>query len=93
MKTVLLIGDTIRELRMLRGLTQREVAEATGLKRMTISQIESDYRGVSTPTLAKLAHAFCVPPSYIHLLSDRTDDDVVRRLQRIVRRSLKHSGK
>lgn len=88
MHNELMIGDTIRELRLLKKWTQLQLAEATGLKRLTISQIESNYRGVSTPNLSKLAIALGVPVCYLHLLSDESEDPLVQDFQQLARSSL-----
>lgn len=41
------IGSAVRERRKQRGLTQRELAELTGLPRGAISQLENGWAGVS----------------------------------------------
>lgn len=88
MSEELLIGNTVRELRSRLKMTQLQLADATGLKRLTISQIESGYRGISTPNLSKLAKALKVPVSYLHLLSDESEDPLVKRFQQVARKSL-----
>ena len=52
----------IREIRMLRKLTQEELAELSGVSRVTISQLESgDGKNTTSKTLLKLADALDVP--------------------------------
>ncbi len=47
--------DELKRLRQLRGLTQRELAEATGVDPATLNQIEGGRRAPSVYTLAALA--------------------------------------
>lgn len=86
-RTVLL-GRTVKEIRMAKGLTQRELADLTDLNVLTISQIETDRRGLSANTLQVLADALEVPFSYFYLLSDRSTDPLVRQFQRTARKVL-----
>lgn len=52
----------IREIRVLRKLTQEELAELSGVSRVTISQLESgDGKNTTSKTLLKLADALDVP--------------------------------
>ena len=58
-------GIGIRRLREARGWSQEELAEHAGLNRTFIGEIE---RGTVTPslvTVAKLSHAFGLPPSVL----------------------------
>ena len=84
----MLIGQTVRELRLAKKLKQEELAVLSGLKRLTISQIENDRRGVSPKNLRQLAIALEVPASFLHLLSDNSDDPLVKKFQIVVRETL-----
>lgn len=73
MDTVLL-GNRIRELRELRGLTQEDLAAATGVGCKHISVLE---RGVKEPKLATflaIADALKVTPNDLLLTNDLSDD-------------------
>lgn len=63
------LGERIREIRLMRGLSQSRLAELAGISRSLISNIErNDYNGgkVSDPTLStcyRIACALKVPPA------------------------------
>jgi transcriptional regulator with XRE-family HTH domain len=59
------LGTTVRELRKAAGLSQRELAENSGIAKQAITNIE---RGATLPTLRtleRLAVALHVPPSEV----------------------------
>ena len=72
----LALGTRVRRLRVMRGLTQQELAEASGLSRNTISmweRNETNRKGATDPTLSNVyavARALDVPPAV--LLPDAT---------------------
>ena len=49
------IGKAIRSRRKQLGMTQRDVAEITGLQRQTISRVEAGNTAVSVATMARIA--------------------------------------
>lgn len=51
------IGSRLRELREELKMTQQQVADATGVPRSNISQIESGKHSISIDLLAKIAKA------------------------------------
>lgn len=55
------LGRKIRELRVLEGLSQEEVAEITELNRSYISSLENGNKNVTLDILVKLALCFEVP--------------------------------
>jgi transcriptional regulator with XRE-family HTH domain len=63
------IGERIRNERVMWGMTQEELAEATGIDRDKISRIETSDRQVRVDELTKLADTFEV--SVEHLVRDR----------------------
>lgn len=63
------LGQAIGEIRRLRGLTQKAVAEKTGLTINFMSLIENGERSVSLETLNRLAKAFQVPAEWITFLA------------------------
>lgn len=56
-------GQTVKEYRMLKGLSQEELAEMVGLQQRTISQIENGNVFVSCSVIAKFANIFNVSPA------------------------------
>jgi transcriptional regulator with XRE-family HTH domain len=54
------IGSRIAELRKQRGLTQQELAEASGILCNNISRVEAGRYNVTLDTLSKLAAALSV---------------------------------
>lgn len=59
------IGERARRLRESRGLLQIEVAEATGISRSYLSQIESDLRDGTIKVLCALADLYNVSIDYL----------------------------
>lgn len=60
------IGERVKYLRLERGMTQADVAAASGLSRSVVARCEADGRYASDEgRLAKLAAALRVDPSYI----------------------------
>jgi transcriptional regulator with XRE-family HTH domain len=55
-----LVGDTLKKLRLDRGLTQADVADRAGLARTTVNRIERDAIAVGPKRLAALAVALDV---------------------------------
>ncbi len=69
------LGLRVKEMRGLRGLSQKQVAEKLGLKRSTISQIESGDRKINADELLKLSRIFKVSPN--NLLNLEKEPEVV----------------
>jgi transcriptional regulator with XRE-family HTH domain len=91
----ILLGKAIRELRELRGLTQREVAEAMGLTVNYLSLVENGKRGISIPHLNKLAEVLDVPASFITFLGSsppkgkKLAAGLMNEIQQLVRNAVK----
>lgn len=51
------LGALIKEVRQRRGYTQKQVAEAVGLERTSITNIEGGNQLLTIETLVRLAHA------------------------------------
>ena len=66
-----MLGDKIKKLRKSIGMTQKELAEATGIKRSTIGMVESNKQGTSNENLIRLAQVLNVTVDYL-LLDDST---------------------
>jgi len=62
------LGDTIRELREIRGWSIRDLSERAGVARAPICEYENNNQRPSLSSLAKIAAAFDARPS--ELLDD-----------------------
>lgn len=58
-----LLGQTIRELRIDKGMTQQQVADRAGVNRTFIVALEKGRQNASTITLVKIARALDALPS------------------------------
>lgn len=55
------VGTRIKRIRKSRGYTQKQVADALGITRSYVAQIETNRRRPNTPTLICLSDFLCVP--------------------------------
>lgn len=76
------IGRQIKELRLLRGWKQYELAEKVGLSRPAICNIEAGKRNLTLNTLKRFCEVFEIDISYFGIETDNFDDavDVISRL-------------
>ena len=76
-----MLGEKIRELRKLHGITQRELSRAIGVSPSTVGMYEQGRREPDTKTLALLAQTLAVTPDT--LLSDTPCelDELIDRLR------------
>ena len=74
------IGKKLKDLRLARSLKQSEVAEALGLSRAAISNIESGRRSLTLHTLKKFADFYKIDISYFEI--DSQKDEVIDLLER-----------
>lgn len=68
-----LMGRAIRRLRRKGNLTQKELADACCISVQFVSMVENGVRGVSTPTLNRIAEALGVPSSIIVFMGTSFD--------------------
>jgi transcriptional regulator with XRE-family HTH domain len=68
-----IIGKKVREQRILKGMTQEEVAEKSGLKANYMTGIENGKRNTSLITLGKLIHALEIEPGELFDLKQQMD--------------------
>lgn len=69
------LGRAVRELRLERGLTQRELAEAADLNVTWLSHIEAGRPNPAWGTVARIASALGVPVSELALRAERLGAD------------------
>jgi len=58
MKITQIFGNRIRELRSVKGITQEDLAEQSGLSRQYIGDVERGARNISLVNIEKIAGAF-----------------------------------
>ena len=79
------LSQRIRKLRIQRGYTLEQVAEATGLTRGVLSKVENFRVTPSLATLSKIAQAFGVTMSELFEgLEEKPDMVVVRKDERVI---------
>lgn len=76
------VGEQIRRIRKLRGLTQESLAEKTGLQNTYISDVERGDRNTSLETLEKIIEALEVEPVEIFDFA-RTNDRKQQMIQNL----------
>jgi transcriptional regulator with XRE-family HTH domain len=59
----LAFGLRVRDLRLVRGLSQEELADSAGIHRTYVSSLERGQRNVGLDNILALAAALQVPPS------------------------------
>ena len=88
------IGDTIRNYRLQKGMSQGDIEKRTGLLRCYLSRVENGHTIPSLDTLAKIANAMDLPLSQFFAdaghsngskASPQLSDDEVRFLSQIRR--------
>lgn len=77
-KIKLIFGQTVKELRTQKGITQEQLAEAIGLQPQTIATIETGRAFISSEVLAKLCNYFNVEPAIFFTQKVRrlSDEDI-----------------
>lgn len=78
------VADRIRSVRIQRGMTQQELADAIGLKsRTSINKIEMDAYNLGLDKIKRIARALDVDPDYL-VFGNRDRDDKKRELEILV---------
>jgi transcriptional regulator with XRE-family HTH domain len=76
MDLVQLLGENVRELRKLKGLSQEELAFRAGMKRSYLSDLERGTRNPTVRALGRLAKALSIDPAQLiggRFSNDRSD--------------------
>lgn len=89
------IGRQIRELRVLRGWKQYELADKVGLSRPAICNIEAGKRSLTLNTLKKFCEVFEIDITYFGIQTDNFNDavDVISRLDALFNSDLSKDKK
>lgn len=74
------VGSKLKSLRLSRDLKQYEVADAIGVSRATISNIEGGRRSLTIKTLKKFADFYKIDISFFEL--DGNKDELIDLLER-----------
>jgi transcriptional regulator with XRE-family HTH domain len=69
------IGETIAMLRKQQGLSQKELAQMTGISANALCYIEKGYSFPSKDNIKAICHSLDIPVGYL-LLKSLTDDDI-----------------
>ncbi len=75
------IGDTIRNFRLQKGMSQGDIEKRTGLLRCYLSRVENGHTIPSLDTLAKIASAMEVPLA--QFFADNSADTATRSLPQL----------
>ncbi|HHC6692991.1 transcriptional regulator [Vibrio parahaemolyticus] len=68
------IGQTIKELRLLKGLSLSQVAQLSDMDKSYLSKIENDKRDPSITSLEKICAAIEIPLCILILMCDENED-------------------
>ena len=84
------IGKQIRELRLLRGWKQYELADKVGLSRPAICNIEAGKRSLTLNTLKRFCEVFEIDINYFGIETTSFDDavDVISRIDALFNSNL-----
>jgi len=75
------IGETIRTLRLQKGMSQGDIEKRTGLLRCYLSRVENGHTIPSLDTLAKISSAMEVPLA--HFFAEGAPGDGMRHLPQL----------
>jgi Zn-dependent peptidase ImmA (M78 family)/transcriptional regulator with XRE-family HTH domain len=78
------LGDRLRAARDRRGLSQQAVADALGLPRTAITNMETGARAVSTLEITKLADLYGQTPTYFLSPNEKEAEDLLVVLHRVL---------
>ncbi|MEK3884954.1 helix-turn-helix transcriptional regulator [Paenibacillus sp. PL2-23] len=82
-----MVGEQIRRVRKLRGMTQEQLAEQSGLSFSYVSDVERGTRNISLESLEKIINALGVRPNQlfeeIDVLSDAYNDGARNKIEEL----------
>ena len=81
------IGAKLKELRVLKGLTQEELADRAELSKGFISQVERDLTSPSIATLMDILQ--CLGTSIGEFFNDGSDEQIVLEKQTTLRKRIR----
>lgn len=73
----------LKDLRLARGMTQREVADAAGMSSSYYTEIELGRKQINAHRMENIARALGVQPHELLLTGDPENDDLVRELREL----------
>jgi transcriptional regulator with XRE-family HTH domain len=68
------IGKAVKELRISKGLNQKELADGCDLTQTSISQIETGTKSPNSGTIKKICNFFDIPELVVYLLATEESD-------------------
>jgi len=68
-----MLNEALKQIRLFHQLKQVELADALGISKSYLSEIESNKKPVSIDLLEKYADYFCVPASSLMMFSENMD--------------------
>ena len=81
-----LLGKRIREVRILRNLTQEDLSELTDIGASSISKIESGYFHPTDENLDKIAKALKIEPYKLYMFNHQKDTrELIEDLENILK--------
>jgi len=81
-----LLGKRIREVRILRNLTQEDLSELTNIGTSSISKIESGHFHPSDENLEKIAKALKIEPYKLYMFNHQKDTrELIEDLENIIK--------
>jgi len=72
---MLLVGETLKECRELKGISLGQLANESGLNKSFLSKIENNKRDPSLTSLSTVCEAIGIPLSIFILLAERIEND------------------
>jgi len=88
-ETAVKVGETVRKVRQIRGLSIRECARKAGMSTRTLQDIEKGHGSATLSTFARLAHALDASVSVLFTPAERVQEvpawytDLVQRIERL----------
>lgn len=79
-----MINDALRLLRLYLGLSQKEVAQETGLSQSLISEIETGAKSASFEALHKYSSAFKISMSKLLFFAEELSDEPVAKKGKLI---------